>query len=99
MAEQTAEATISAETSKLAVVTLGLAFGIIWAIGAFMLGLMAMGGWGVAIVEVLSSAYIGYAPTLVGSIAGGVWGFFDGFIFAVLVAWLYNRLLPVCRCR
>ncbi len=99
MAEQTAEAAISADTSKLAVVTLGLAFGIIWAFGAFVLGLMAMGGWGVAIVEVLSSVYIGYSPSFVGSVAGAVWGFVDGFIFAALVAWLYNRLLPVCRYR
>ena len=99
MADEVRGATISAETSKLAVATFGLAFGIIWAVGAFLLGLMAMGGWGVAIVEILASVYIGYSPSFVGSIAGAVWGFFDGFIFAALVAWLYNRLLPVCRCR
>lgn len=100
MAEQTADAAISAETSKLAVATFGLAFGIIWALGAFLLGMMAaLSGWGIAIVEVLSTLYIGYSPTFVGSIAGAVWGFADGFVFAALVAWLYNRLLPVCRCR
>ncbi len=100
MAEQTADKTVSADTSKLAVVTFGLAFGFIWAFGAFLLGIMAaLSGWGITIVEVLSSLYIGYSPTFVGSIAGAVWGFADGFIFAALVAWLYNRLLPVCRCR
>ncbi len=100
MAEQAAQATISAETSRLAVGTLGIAFGIVWAFGMFLLGIMAaFSGWGIAIVEVFSSLYIGYSPSFVGSITGAVWGFVDGFIFAALVAWLYNRLLPVCNCR
>ncbi len=100
MSEQTADATISTDTSRLAVVSFGLAFGIIWALGAFLLGIMAaFSGWGISIVEVLSSLYIGYSPTFIGSIAGAVWGFADGFVFAALVAWLYNRLLPMCRCR
>ncbi len=42
---------------------------------------------------VLSSLYIGYAPSFVGSVAGTVWAFADGFIGGVIVAWLYNRLL------
>ena len=100
MADQAIEATISSDTSKLAVATFGLAFGIMWALAMFLLGLMAaLNGWGGTIVEVFSSLYIGYGPSFVGSIAGAVWGFVDGFVFAALVAWLYNRLLPVCRCR
>jgi len=41
----------------------------------------------------LSSVYIGYGPTFVGSISGAVWAFVDGLLFGVVVAWLYNRFL------
>ena len=44
-------------------------------------------------VAVLSSVYIGYSPTFVGSITGAVWGFVDGFIGGVLIAWLYNKFV------
>ncbi len=48
---------------------------------------------GVSLVAVLSSLYIGYAPSFVGSVAGTVWAFVDGFIGGVIIAWLYNRFL------
>jgi len=38
----------------------------------------------------ISSLYIGYAATLLGSIIGAIWAFVDGFIGGVIVAWLYN---------
>ena len=36
--------------------------------------------------------YIGYKPTVLGSVLGGIWGFFDAGIGGVVVAWLYNML-------
>ena len=53
----------------------------------------ALFGWGVVLAQILSSLYIGFAPTLVGTIAGAVWAFTDGFIAGVMIAMLYNRLL------
>ena len=80
--------------STLGVVSLGLAFGITWALGMFLLGIAAaLFSWGVRVVAVLSSVYIGYSPSFVGSIAGAVWGFVDGFISGVLMAWLYNKFV------
>ena len=80
--------------STLGVVSLGLAFGITWALGMFLLGIAAaLFDWGVPVVAVLSSVYIGYSPSFVGSIAGAVWGFVDGFISGVLMAWLYNKFV------
>jgi len=80
--------------STLGVVSLGLAFGITWALGMFLLGIAAaLFDWGVPVVAVLSSVYIGYSPSFVGSIAGAVWGFVDGFIGGVLMAWLYNKFV------
>lgn len=100
MADQATQETISAEFSKLAPVTFGLAFGIMWSLGVFLLGIMAtISGWGGGIVDGLSSLYIGYGPTFVGSIVGLVWGFADAFIGGIVLAWLYNWLLPLCRCR
>jgi hypothetical protein len=50
-------------------------------------------GWGMLVVQVLSSLYIGYGPTFVGTIAGAVWAFVDGFVAGVLIAWLYKQFL------
>lgn len=79
---------------KLHSIRFGLALGIIWALCALFLGLMATYvNWGNAMVEVIASLYIGYAPTVAGSFIGLVWAFFDAFIGGFLVAWLYNRLV------
>ena len=60
----------------------------------FILGLAAtLFEWGILVVKVLSTLYIGYMPSFVGSIAGAVWAFVDGFIAGALMAWLYNKLL------
>ncbi len=78
----------------LGVVSFGLAIGVTWAIAVFMLGMMAwLFGWGIGVAGALASLYIGYGPSFVGSIAGAVWGFVDGLILGVLIAWLYNRFL------
>ena len=80
--------------TTLGVVSFGLALGLTSAIFVFLLGLMAAWfGWGVELASTLSSLYIGYGPTFVGSISGAVWAFVDGLLFGVVVAWLYNRFL------
>ena len=38
----------------------------------------------------LSAFYIGYDVSFVGGIIGFFWGFVDGFICGVLIAWFYN---------
>ncbi len=80
--------------TTIGVVSFGLAFGITSGVFVFVLGIMAgWFGWGVPVAAALSSLYIGFSPTLVGSIAGAVWGFVDGLIAGLMIAWLYNRLL------
>ncbi len=84
----------SLQPGSLAAISFGLAVGLTWAFAVFLLGLAAgLFDWGVPVVLVLSSLYIGYAPSFVGSIAGAVWAFVDGFIGGVIIAWLYNRFL------
>lgn len=78
---------------KLDVKALGLAMGIMWGISMFLLGLLTMeNGLGSGIEQVLATMYIGYKPTVMGSIIGGIWGFIDAGVGGMLLAWLYNRL-------
>jgi len=71
---------------------LGIAIGVIWSAYILFCGIAAMFGWGTALVETISSLYLGYAPTIPGSIIGAVWGFVDGYIAGVVIAWIYNRI-------
>jgi len=79
--------------NKLDVKALGLTLGIVWGGGMFLLGLTALlGGWGTQWVRAMGSLYIGYEPTVVGSIIGGAWGFVDAGIGGLLIAFIYNKL-------
>jgi len=71
---------------------LGVAIGVLWSAYVLICGLAAMFGWGVALVEALASLYIGYGPSVPGALIGAVWGFIDGYIAGVVIAWIYNRL-------
>lgn len=71
---------------------LGVAIGVLWAAYVLFCGITAMFGWGVALVEALSSLYIGYAPSIAGAAIGAAWGFVDGYIAGVVIAWIYNKL-------
>jgi len=71
---------------------LGVAIGILWALYVLFCGITAMFGWGVALVDALSSLYIGYAPSIPGAMIGAAWGFLDGYIAGVVIALIYNRL-------
>ena len=73
---------------------LGIAIGVLWAIYVLFVGIVAMFGWGVALVEALSSLYIGYAASIIGAIIGAIWAFVDGFIAGVVIAWISN---PVAK--
>lgn len=68
----------------------GLALGLFCALTMFVLGLAASVGWGVEMVNIVASLYIGYTATFVGSIIGAVYGFVDGFIGGAIFAWIYN---------
>ncbi len=82
------------QPTKLGVISFGLAWGIVTGAFVFLLGTAAaLFDWGVPLAAILSSVYVGYGPTFVGSIAGAVWAFASGFLFGLLVALLYNTFL------
>jgi hypothetical protein len=76
----------------LSIKGLALAFGVTWGGGMLLLGLVAALGWGRPAVELIGSVYLGFTPTVPGSVIGGVWGFVDGAVGGLVIAWLYNRL-------
>jgi len=78
--------------NRLSPNALGVAAGILWAAYVLSVGITAMFGWGVALVDAISSLYLGYGPSIPGAIIGAVWGFVDGYIAGVVIAWLYNKL-------
>lgn len=72
---------------------LGVAAGILWAGYVLLIGIMAMFGWGNALVTAFGSLYLGYQASVVGAIIGAAWGFVDGFIAGYVIAWIYNKML------
>lgn len=78
------------KSAKLSVIGLALGVGILWGLSMMICGWTSMFDWGGAFVSVMSSIYIGYEPSFIGGIIGGIWGFFDGFIAGGVVAFFYN---------
>ena len=80
---------------RINVRALGLALGILWALGVFFMAIAAMvipGNWGDLVVGLLGNVYVGYDASVVGALLGFLWGFVDGFVGGALIAWLYNAL-------
>lgn len=78
---------------KLDIKAFGLACGIVWGAAMLSLGLLnTFSDWGYGIEGAMATLYIGYTPTLLGSIIGGIWGFADAGIGGIVLAWLYNKL-------
>ena len=71
----------------------GVALGLVWAISMLFAGWVSIYGWGSLFVNTMSSVYIGYVPSFGGGIVGAIWGFVDGFIGGVLLAFFYNRII------
>ena len=81
-------------------VSFGFGFAVVGAIFTFVYGLFAwLFHWGIAMVTTMSSVYVGFGPTLLGSILGAIWAFVMGFITGYLIALFYNLCLKCSYCR
>jgi len=78
------------KTAKFSILGLGLGGGCFWGISMIVAGWTSIFGWGNLFVETMASIYIGYEPSFIGAIIGGIWGFFDGLIAGILIAFFYN---------
>ena len=84
--------------TKLDVKAFGLALGLVWGGITFLLGLLDMlYFWGNSWGKMMTMVYIGYTPTLIGSVIGAIWGFIYAGILGFAVAWMYNRLVEENR--
>ena len=77
------------------VVKLAVALGLTMALWVFVIGLVAMHGYGTPIVALMGSVYVGYAATWLGSLMGAAWAFVDTVLF-ILVAGFFYCLLGKC---
>ncbi|MFP6741313.1 MAG: bacteriophage holin [Alphaproteobacteria bacterium] len=83
--------TQSPQSVTLGVISLGLAFGITWSTGMIILGVAgAVFGYGLPVIDAMSSVYLGFGASVGGALVGALWGFVDGFTGGVVIAWLYN---------
>jgi fluoride ion exporter CrcB/FEX len=78
--------------NRLQPVPLGIAVGVLWAAYVFFAGIFAMFDWGVALVNVLGSFYLGYDASILGAILGAIWAFVDGLVGGAVIAWIYNMV-------
>ena len=68
--------------------------GLVWGSGLFCAGIVAAitGTYAVEFINAMGSLYPGYAPSYVGAVIGGIWGFIDAWIAAAVVVWIYNKI-------
>jgi len=79
---------------KLDVIGFGITLGCVWGSGILMLALASRASRRTEkAVRLFSKIYIGYKKTLLGSLIGGIWGFFDGALSGLLIAWVYNKII------
>lgn len=82
--------------NKCCPLTLGLTIGILWGVSILFVGILNRycTGYGYEFLRLVQSIYPGYRAQsgLTNLPIGVVWGFVDGFIGGVLLAWLYNLI-------
>lgn len=78
--------------NRLNVKALAIAIGSSWGLCMLFAGWAAIFGWSVQFVEVMASVYVGYGASFLGGIIGALWGFVDGAIAGVIIAFVYNMV-------
>ena len=82
---------------RLSPLAFGLSLGVVWGVSVFIMGLVAQYlSYGTEFVSAMGVVYIGYEPSIVGSVIGGLFGFIDALVGGALIAWLYNVFSGCC---
>lgn len=80
---------------KLNTKAFALAAGVVWGVNWFILTWWMILFEGVTHeVTLLGRWYRGFTVSPVGSLVALGYGFVDGFMIGLLLAWLYNKLVP-----
>jgi len=79
---------------KLDVVGFGIILGCAWSSCVFMLSLVSRASQRAeGAVQLFAKAYRGFDKTLLGGLIGAAWGFLDGVVSGLLIAWIYNKIM------
>lgn len=82
---------------RLHVFAFGMAIGVSWAISMLLIGLSGhFFQTNTNLIASMGEMYVGFNATIGGSFIGALWGFIDGFIGGVVVAFLYNMFSKCC---
>ena len=85
--------------TKLCMWSVAFAFGVTKGLGLLFLALAGyFHGYGMDLINMISSLYYGYGATVAGGFYGLLWGFIDGFICGLVFAAIYN-LCICCGCK
>lgn len=80
-------------SSQIYTIRLGVVIGIICSFAVLLISLLSKKNYGLTMFKMLEEGYPGCRNNDANGIAiCTVFGFFDGFIFGVLVALLYNNI-------
>ena len=67
--------------------------GVLWSAILFFTTLASVSfGYGTAFLNGIASIYPGYSISLIGSVVGLIYGFFDVFIGVYLFVWVYKKI-------
>jgi len=79
---------------RLNVPAFGMACGLLWGGGVFVLTwwMLVFGTAQTGEPTLLGRVYLGYTVSGAGSVIGLVWGLVDGLVGGLLFAWLYNAI-------
>ena len=79
------------------VVKIGVALGLASGLFTLIAGLIAaFSGYGLPMISLMGTLYIGYAPTVLGSIIGAIWSFVHTFIFIMVAGGFYCLISRCC---
>lgn len=82
---------------RLSPLALGLSVGVVWGASIVIMGLLAhYFAYGTAFVTAVGVVYVGYEPSIMGSVIGGLFAFIDALVGGALIAWLYNVFSGCC---
>jgi len=71
---------------------LAISIAVLWGSAMIFMGWIASFGYGVEIVSLMGSVYVGYQPGFIGGLVGGLWGAVDGGVGGLIFGLLYNWL-------
>lgn len=79
---------------KLDVIGFGVIVGCAWGSSILLLSLVSRASQRAdGAVQLFAKVYRGFDKTPLGGFIGAAWGFCDGAVSGLLIAWIYNKII------